>query len=170
VHHARVEFHIAALIRQAAVAHRVILRIEFDDVDARDHRIERIAAAAHHLDGFVDGGHAVPARNGDGRRAAARRCSGGARLLQTLDPRGLNSQRRRGERSDPHARGCLTQKLAATFISFHSLKHAPGARDDTRAKVCVVKFQLKSAGILANKFKTGNRNHNRGERFTTLSA
>ena len=44
VHAARVELHDAVGVRQAAVADAVVLRIELDDVDAGDQRVEDVRA------------------------------------------------------------------------------------------------------------------------------
>ena len=56
VHAAGVELHDAVGVRQAAVTHAVVERIELDDVDARDQRLEDVAARGHRGEGRLDAG------------------------------------------------------------------------------------------------------------------
>jgi hypothetical protein len=74
VHARGVELHDAVGVGQAAVADAGVGRVEFVEVDARDHGVEHVGALGHHLKGLLDGGQvaavlvAVAVRRSDDHR------------------------------------------------------------------------------------------------------
>src|SRR5215831_228469 len=73
VHTTRVELNDAFCIWQSAIADAVVERIELDDIDAGNQRVENVRAADHLLKGSFDAGHSsavlefIPIGGGDDR-------------------------------------------------------------------------------------------------------
>src|SRR5262245_51910438 len=54
MHTGRIELNYAFGIRQSAIANTVVQRVKFDDVYARDDRVEYVRTLGHHGESFLD--------------------------------------------------------------------------------------------------------------------
>ena len=94
----RVEFNYAIFVGEAAVTNTIVAWIQFDDIDALDNGIERVAARLHYFDGLGDGVQSavVAICAGDGDKL-------GTRLrVDDLDRRQRAGAKNRGSPGDWH--------------------------------------------------------------------
>ena len=66
VHARRVELHDAVGVRQPAIPHGVVVRVELLDLHALDRGVERVRALHQHVERLLHGAQAVGARHRDG--------------------------------------------------------------------------------------------------------
>jgi hypothetical protein len=59
MHDARIELHDTICVGQSTVSNAGILRVEFDNVHARNDRIENVGTGRHHLESLRDAREAV---------------------------------------------------------------------------------------------------------------